>query len=205
MAIDGAPLETTLTRLAVPSRSSGIAVGIRAEDFEAIVREHQRRIYRVLVTLVHDPDAADTLTQECFLRAYQKRASFRGEASVGTWLVRIAVHLAADHFRNRRRAFWSRLIARREDEDFDSIAREVRDPLPSPERALLANEDLAQVRATVDALPARQRATFLLRFVEEMSFEEIAQALELELGTVKSHLHRALEAVRRRFKERGTR
>ncbi|MBI1750429.1 MAG: sigma-70 family RNA polymerase sigma factor, partial [Acidobacteria bacterium] len=67
------------------------------------------------------------------------------------------------------------------------------------ERALIANEQYASVRAVVDGLPTRQRAVFLLRFVEEMTIEEIAQATGLETGTVKSHLHRALSAVRRKL------
>jgi len=110
-------LETTLTPLGAlaPQLRAGQAAradrGLAAEEYDAIVRAHQRRIYRVLLGLVRDPDAAATLTQECFLRAYRHRRSFRGEASVGTWLVRIAVNLAADHSRNRRTAFWRRLFA----------------------------------------------------------------------------------------------
>ncbi len=198
-------MESALTSLAVPSRSSGTQAGIRAEDFDGIVRQHQRTIYRILLSLVRDPDAADTLTQECFLRAYQKRASFRGDSSVRTWLVRIAVNLAADHRKNRRRAFWSKLFGRRTEEDTTAAAREVPDPQPSPERILLTNEDLVAVQKVVDTLSSRQRAIFLLRFVEGMSLDEIAQAMELELGTVKTHLHRAVSAVRKRLNDRSTR
>ena len=71
-------------------------------EFDEVVRRHQRRVYRVLVLLVRDPDEADTLTQECFLRAYQSLSRFRGECSVQTWLLRIAINLAKDHARNRR-------------------------------------------------------------------------------------------------------
>src|SRR5882672_10230408 len=84
--------------------------GIAMEAFDDLVRQHQRRVYRVLFLLLRDPDAADTLTQECFLRAYQKRDGFRGESSADTWLLRIAVNLARDHLRNRRAGFWRRLI-----------------------------------------------------------------------------------------------
>lgn len=198
-------MDTALTRLAAaPFRRAGTASGLRAEDFDEIVRQHQRRIFGFLLSLLRDPDAADTLTQECFLRAYQKRASFRGEASVTTWLMRIAINLATDHGKNRRHAFWSRLFGRDRSEASEAAALAVTDLRPSAERALIANEQLTAVRAVVDDLPARQRAIFLLRFVEEMSIQEIAQATGLETGTVKSHLNRALSAVRQKVSQRST-
>ena len=197
-------MDTALTRLAAaPFQREGISSGLRAEDFDEIVRHHQGRIFRFLMSLLRDPDAAETLTQECFLRAYRKRASFRGEASITTWLTRIAFNLAADHGKNRRRAFWSRLFGHDRVESADAAMLAVADRRPSAERALIANEQYSAVRAVVDALPARQRAVFLLRFVEEMTMEEIAQATGLETGTVKSHLHRALCAVRQQVTQRS--
>ena len=197
-------MDTALTRLAAaPSPRAGIAAGLRAEEFDEMVRGHQQRIFRFLLSLLRDPDAADTLTQECFLRAYRKRASFRGEASLATWLTRIAINLATDHHRNRRSAFWSRLFGRHRSDVSEAAALVVADPQPSAERALIAREQAAAVRAVVDALPERQRAVFLLHFVEEMTLEEIAQAIELEIGTVKSHLHRALSAVRQKVAQRS--
>lgn len=86
--------------------SVGKEAGLRMtalDDFTPLVQSHQQRIYRVLLGMVRDTDAAQTLTQECFLKAYQKRTSFRGEASVGVWLLRIAVNLARDHRRSRLR------------------------------------------------------------------------------------------------------
>jgi RNA polymerase sigma-70 factor (ECF subfamily) len=198
-------LDTALTRLAAASfQREGISSGLRAEDFDEIVRQHQGRIFRFLLSLLRDLDAAETLTQECFLRAYRKRASFRGEASIATWLTRIAINLAADHGKSRRRAFWSKLFGRDRAEGSEAAILAVADRRPSAERALIANEQYETVREVVDALPARQRAVFLLRFVEEMTMEEIAQATGLETGTVKSHLHRALCAVRRQVIQRST-
>jgi len=194
------------------TRRQGAAVepragaGIRAEEFEQLVREHQQRIFRVLMGLVRDADAADTLTQECFLRAYQKRATFRGEASVGTWLVRIAVNLAMDHGRNRRRAFWSRVMGSAgRNNDGDALAMlNVAHPDASPERALAARQELNAVWDAADALAPQQRTIFLLRFAEEMTLEEIADATDLEVGTVKAHLFRAVGAVRKKMGQRGT-
>jgi RNA polymerase sigma-70 factor (ECF subfamily) len=156
---------------------------------------------RVLLLQLRDADAAETLTQECFLRAYAKRSAFRGEASIGTWLIRIALNLARDHAKSRRMAFW-RLLgwARREG---DPVSRDtvLPDPGPHPERRLIARERLAAVWAKVERLPNRQRTCFMLRYVEEMPIGEIARAMQLEVGTVKAHLARAVGAVRRHLQE----
>ena len=185
-------MEQTLTG-AAPLRA--LAREITGDDFDRLVRLHQQRIYRVLMAVLRDADAADTLTQECFLRAYQKRGTFRGEASAGTWLVRIAINLARDHQKSRRQSFWRRLMGSTGDAA-EAAAASVPDRRASPERALLAREEARAVARAVDQLPARQREVFLLRFVEEMTLEEIAQATGLETGTVKSHLSRALAALR---------
>ena len=169
------------------------------DDFESVVRLHQRRVYRVLLGMVRDLDTAENLTQECFLKAYQRRASFRGEASVGVWLVKIAVNLAHDHRRSRLREFWQRLFS--VSEDVADITASLPDPHPSPERVLLAQEEVATVWSAIEKLSSQQRAVFILRFVEEMSLEEIAQATSLKLGTVKSHLFRAAGSIRQRMEE----
>lgn len=169
-------------------------------DFDAIVRTHERRIFRVLYAQLRDADAAATLTQECFLRAYQGRESFRGDASVATWLIKIAVNLARDHARSRRQSFWKRLFASR-DPETETAAELLPAPYASPERALLAREELAGVMAAVQNLSAQQRLVFTLRFVEEMSLEEIARVTALETGTVKAHLSRAVGTLRKKLKE----
>ena len=189
-------MESALTTTMEMAARRGSAEGIAAEEFDHLVRSHQRRIFSVLYSLLRDRDAADNLTQECFLRAYQKRATFRGEASVETWLIRIAINLARDHARNRRLMFWRKILqppSRREEE-----APEISlpDPGPSAEQALLARERLAAAQAALEKVSPQQRLAFSLRFFEEMSLEEIARAMRLELGTVKSHLSRALKAVR---------
>jgi RNA polymerase sigma-70 factor (ECF subfamily) len=164
---------------------------VEPEDFDGIVARHQRQIYRVLLCMVRDADTADTLTQECFLRAFKKRGSFRGESSLSTWLVRIAINLAHDHNRSRRLAFW-RKVERPERMDAIQSA----DWRRSPEQSLLSRELADSVWSAVENLPARQKAVFLLRFVEEMPLDAIAEATGLKLGTVKSHLFRGIEAVK---------
>jgi RNA polymerase sigma-70 factor (ECF subfamily) len=172
-------------------------VGVDA--FGALVQTHQQRIYRVLLGMLGDADAAETLTQECFLKAYQHRAAFRGEGSVAGWLLKIAINLARDHGRSRWQDFWRKLVAG--GKDAAELADKRPDPRPSPERELLAREELAAVWSAVEMLSAQQRAVFVLRFVEEMTLEQIAEATSLKTGTVKIHLFRALGAIRRRLKE----
>ncbi len=178
----------------MPASCRTRAAGIAPEDFDAIVRQNQRRIFRILLLYVRDADAADSLTQDCFLRAFKHRDTFRGECSLETWLVRIAVNLAHDHARNRRRAFWARLL--RGDA---ALVEAAPDPSLSPEAVLMAREKVTALWSAVGQLSHRQKSVFVLRFGEDMNLEEIAGALEMELGTVKSHLSRALESVRRRL------
>ncbi len=177
--------------------------GLAHEEFDALVREHQQRIFRVVIALVRDSDLASNLTQDCFVRAYENRSSFRGDSSVATWLTRIAINLVRDHARSRRHAFWRRLFQRpAEDADPEILAENVKDSRSTPDRHLLAKEELAAVWTAVAELSPQQREVFVLRFSEEMDLEEIAQVLGLKTGTVKAHLSRAVAAVRARV--RGT-
>jgi RNA polymerase sigma-70 factor (ECF subfamily) len=175
---------------------------LTAEDFDELVRRNQKRIFRLLVSLLHDEDAAGTLTQECFLKAYKKRTTFRGESSVDTWLYRIAVNLARDHQRNKRQGFWKRLFFdARDDKDEQQALDTVADRCSTAEVRLLAQEEVEAVWQTVRRLSPNQREVFVLRFGEELGLDEISQTLGMEVGTVKSHLSRALTAVRKRLEE----
>jgi RNA polymerase sigma-70 factor (ECF subfamily) len=191
---------TLAATLSPPSRVN--AASIAAESFEEIVRQHQRRVYRVIFLLVKDTDAADTLTQECFLRAYQKRATFRGECLLATWLLRIAVYLVRDYGKNRRISFWRKLVGLEDDHlSGDGVPPQYATPQPSPERILLAREALHAVWTTVACLAPQQQTIFLLRFAEEMSLAEIAEVLRLSVGAVKAQLFRATAKIRETMKE----
>ncbi len=176
--------------------------GLAHEEFDDLVREHQQRIFRVVMALVRDSELASNLTQDCFVRAYEKRASFRGDASISTWLIRIAVNLVRDHVRNRRQGFWKKLFQRSVDEDVDTTIEDVQDGRSTIEHQLLAREELAAVWSAVSRLTHQQREVFTLRFSEEMTLEEIAAVLDVKLGTVKTHLSRAIASVREQV--RGT-
>ena len=81
---------------------------IAGEEFSAVVATHRPQIFRFLLSSTRDPDLAETLTQDCFLKAHRNWGSFRGESSAMTWLMRIAINLQKDHWRNRRMQFWRR-------------------------------------------------------------------------------------------------
>ena len=195
-------METAITT-ALNSPVAKEEEAISSKSFDEIIRQHQRRVYRVLYLLLKDADAADTLTQECFLRAYKKREGFRGECRIETWLLRIAVNLARDHGKSRRAWFWRRLIGLEDAEGSETVPRQFPGSQPSPERVLLAREELEAVWAAVASLSQQQRTIFLLRFAEEMSLAEIAAILSLSVGTVKAHLFRATAKVRETVKEKS--
>ena len=188
-------MDTILTT-ALSTAVTEKAEEISAERFDEIMRQHQRRVYRVIFLLVRDRDIADTLTQECFLRAYLKRASFRGECRIETWLLRIAVNLVRDHGKNRRTSFWKRLVGLEDEEEKGAEPRQFPAPGPSAERMLLAREELEAVWSALSSLSPQQRAIFFLRYEEEMSLAQIAGILDLKVGSVKSQLARATGKLR---------
>ena len=190
---------------AISARASAVPVrsmeGIAAADFNQLVQTHQRRVYRVLLSLLRDPDAAGTLTQECFLRAYERRGQFRGESPVQAWLLRIAVNLARDYHRNRRVSFWRRLVGENDSNGEGSAISNMPARESSPEQVLLAREEVAAVWRAVEQLSPRQHAIFILHFVEEMTMAEMGAVLGIESGTVKVHLFRALNSVRKKMED----
>jgi RNA polymerase sigma-70 factor (ECF subfamily) len=165
-----------------------------AQDFARVVERHRPQIFRFLLASTRDLDLAETLTQECFLKAHRNWASFRGESSAATWLMRIAINLQKDHWRNRRMQFWRH--TRTNAVDIDEASDWLPSQESSQEQKLLARERVSQVWKAVNGLSERQRTVFLLRFVEELELSEIAQATGLSEGTVKAHLSRALGRVR---------
>src|SRR4051794_1758844 len=179
---------------AVKSMTMPTAEDLTERDFVAIVATHRPQIFRFLLASTRDVDLSETLTQECFLKAHRNWSGFRGESTVLTWLMRIAINLEKDHWRNRRVQFWRR--TRSNAVDADEAAQWLPSGESSPEQQLLAREQLKRVWQAVDGLSARQRTVFLLRFVEDMEIAAIAAATGLSEGTVKAHLSRALGRVR---------
>ena len=182
-----------------PSTSLTLGAGARTtplDDLESAVAMYQPRVFRFLLAQLRDRDAAETLTQETFLRAWTARGSFREDCSVSTWLIRIALNLARDHTRTGRFRFWKHIAANAV--DVADVAASVPNREGSAEAQLIAQEQVKRIWESVAGLSARQRTIFLLRFLEEMDIPEIAAVTGLPLGTVKSHLYRALNVIRTR-------
>jgi RNA polymerase sigma-70 factor (ECF subfamily) len=166
-----------------------------ALDFSSVAASYRPQIFRFLLASTRDVDLAETLTQDCLLKAHRNWASFRGESSAMTWLMRIAINLQKDHWRNRRMQFWRRTQSNAV--DLDTASEWLPSGASSAEQGVLAKERVQQVWKSVEGLSERQRTVFLLRFVEEQELSEIAGATGLTEGTVKAHLSRALARVRK--------
>lgn len=164
------------------------------QEFALAAEGHRPKIFRYLLASSRDVDTAETLTQECLLKAYRNWSTFRGDSSVGTWLMRIAINLQRDHWRSRRLHFWRQ--TQKNAVDIDEACAWLPGNASSPEDQVLAGEQVALVWRAVERLTEKQRAVFLLRFVQDLHYSEIAQATDMHEGTVKAHLSRALARVR---------
>ncbi len=164
------------------------------DDIDTLHALYAPRIFRFLFASLRDRDLAQTLTQDTFLRAWSARGSFRGDSSIATWLTTIALNLLRDHTRTNRFRFWKSAASTAVDPS--EMAGQLAHPDSSSEQRLIAREQLALVWRTVAKLSERQRTVFLLRFVEELPLAEIAAITKLPVSTVKSHLYRAIAAVR---------
>ncbi len=155
--------------------------------FAELVRRHQGKVRALLLRLAGDRSLADDLAQEVFLRAYRGLVGFEGRSSFGTWLYRISYNVYLNH-RTRSRSFAAL------PEDYDVRAAAPDDALSAPRADL--RRDLG---AAIEVLPDRYRAVIVLYYLQEVSYPEIAEILELPLGTVKTHLHRAKRLLRQQM------
>src|ERR1700733_1340070 len=166
------------------------------DDMTSIVATYEQRIFRFHLISIRDRDVAQSLTQDTFVRAWSARNTFRGDCSISTWLMRIALNLIRDHTRTDRFRFWKRVSETAV--DVSDISSHVPHRDSSLESRLIATEQMALVWESVAQLSERQRSVFLLRFVEELELSEIAAITGLPISTVKTHLYRALATVRAR-------
>ena len=170
---------------------------VEATNFEEIVRLYRPRIFRFALASLRDRDAAENVTQDCFLKAHNAWPKFRGEASLQTWLMQIAVNLIRDSTRSRRLQFWKR--ASQSAVDIAEAADWMPDLARSPEERMAAKQQVAAIWSMLGALPETQRTVFLLHFVEEMTGPEIEAATGISRGAVKVHLFRAVHKIREKL------
>ena len=160
-----------------------------AEAFEELVRAHEKTVYNLALRLVGNPQDAEDMAQEAFLKVYRSLPEFRGESKFSVWLYRIVSNVCLDHLRRQGRRPASSLTT--EDEDGEEQQWDVPDESQSPERLLEQKLTREAVQRGLETLPEDQRQILLLREIRGMSYEEIGAALDLEPGTVKSRIFRA--------------
>jgi RNA polymerase sigma-70 factor (ECF subfamily) len=171
--------------------------------FNRLVEERHGDIYALLYRLTEDPEEARDLTQETFLQAFRNIAGFRGEADLRTWLYRIAVNQARNRWRwwkRRRRDKTVSLDAPVGDENGSPLSSGLADESAGdPEQQALARERERALMAALATLSRPYREVIVLRDIEGLSYEEVAQALDMNIGTVKSRLSRGRDELRRRL------
>lgn len=165
-----------------------------------LVASHERMVFQLALHLMGDSDEALDLSQEVFLRVFRTLHTFRGQSALRTWIYRIAINQA----RNRQR-FWRR--RRRSDqvqlEQHVLDHGELRQPgdADAPDRAFARREMAVRLWAALDALPFDQRTVIVLREIDGLSYDEIAESLNVAVGTIKSRLTRARQTLRRQLQE----
>jgi len=158
----------------------------RTEAFDVLVERHRRPVYLLCHRFVGNHEDASDLTQETFLRAYRGLQSFRGQASISTWLYRIGVNVCLN-----------RVAIRKPDSEPIDARQHVDTRTESPSERVLRGERAERVRRAVAELPPRQRAALILRIYQEMSHQEIAAVLGSSVGAVKANVFHALQNLKR--------
>ena len=176
--------------------------GRTTADFEEIFERYHPLVFHLAYRILGEREEALDVCQEVFLQVYCKLGRFRGESSVKTWIYRIAINRATNRCR-----WWNRLRRRGAVSLEEHLSRHgrggweesVKSPDDSPEETLIKLEEHEQLERSLARLPLQQRLVLVLRDIEGMSYEEIAQLLELSLGTVKSRISRGREDLKRRL------
>ncbi|MBY0574952.1 MAG: RNA polymerase sigma factor RpoE [Undibacterium sp.] len=162
--------------------------------FELLVSKYQRKLYRLVSRLVHDHAEAEDVVQEAFIKAYRALANFRGESAFYTWLYRIGINTAKNYLVTQGRRMPTSTDSDIEEAETFHDADGLRD-INTPE-SLLASKQIANtVNAVMMALPEELRKAIVLREIEGLSYEEIAEIMVCPIGTVRSRIFRAREAI----------
>lgn len=172
-----------------------------AEAFEQLVLKYQTAVYNLCLRMTGDPEDAADMTQESFLKAWRNLESFQGNSAFSTWLYRLASNTCLDHLRSVKRKPQLSLVM--EDEDGETQALDVPDSAPSPEEQVIALDEQSRLNDALQALDEDQRQILILRAVNGLSYTEIAEALHLKEGTVKSRLARARDQLRKKLQQNG--
>lgn len=168
--------------------------------FDALVLKYQHKVVKLVMRYVRNPAEAEDVAQDAFIKAYRALAQFRGDSAFYTWLYRIAINTAKNAVVSRDRSpVEFDLDAQNFDESYDMQSR-LKDS-ETPEGLVLTEEIRSTVNAAIEALPEDLRTAIVLRELEGLSYEEIASAMGCPVGTVRSRIFRAREAIDRRLRE----
>lgn len=169
------------------------------QAFGLLVSKYQRKLARLVSRLVRDPAEVEDVVQEAFIKAYRALPGFRGESAFYTWLYRIGINAAKNYLATRgRRPPTTTEFDSEEAEGFDD-AEQLRDQ-NTPERILMSKEIGSTVNAAMEALPEDLRNAIVLREIDGLSYEEISQVMNCPIGTVRSRIFRAREAIAEKLK-----
>ncbi len=164
--------------------------------FSVLVQAHADRIFNYLLRMVGDREEAEDLAQETFLRAWQSMNRFRGGAAFSTWLYRIATNLAIDALRRRKRRGHEESLDQPLEHENGEQHRDLPDPDRPPDEQVIAGELQQIVWAAIGKMSPKLRAVLIMYDFEQLTYEEIAQALRVPLGTVKSRLFNARKQLK---------
>ncbi|MFZ6725792.1 RNA polymerase sigma factor RpoE [Undibacterium sp. MH2W] len=167
--------------------------------FELLVSKYQRKLMRLVSRLVYDQAEAEDVVQEAFIKAYRALPNFRGEAAFYTWLYRIGINTAKNYLVNQGRRAPTSTDSDVEDAEGFSDADGLRD-INTPESLLASKQIAATVNAAMSALPEELRNAITLREIEGLSYDEIAEVMLCPIGTVRSRIFRAREAIAERLR-----
>lgn len=181
-------------------REKGDAAGV--ESFDAIFERYKSLVFNLTMRILGDREEAMDVSQEVFFAVYRKIHRFRGESSLKTWIYRIAINRASNRCR-----WWNRLRRRGtvsldehlSKDDSRTFSESLESAANTPEEAFLIAEKRLEIERTLRRLPIQQRVVVVMRDVEGMSYEEIAELLHVSLGTVKSRIARGREELKRRL------
>jgi len=166
--------------------------------FDLLVRKYQHKIVKLISRYVRDGTEALDVAQEAFIKAYRAIPGFRGDSAFYTWLYRIAINTAKNHLVAESRRPLDHGVDLQDPDQYDMHAR-LKD-VDTPERLLLTDEIQRTVEATIDELPEDLRTAIVLRELEGMTYEQIAEAMSCPVGTVRSRIFRAREAIDKKLR-----
>lgn len=162
--------------------------------FELLVAKYQRKIFRLLSRLIRDPAEIEDVAQEAFIKAYRALPNFRGDSAFYTWLYRIAINTAKNYLVAQGRRAPTTTETEIDDAESFEEGEQLRD-VATPDAVLLSKQVAAAVNRAIEKLPEDLRTAIVLRELEGLSYEEIAESMNCPIGTVRSRIFRAREAI----------